>query len=143
MGIQETEYDIKIDRAAPTPCKWGTKRIKLTMNPMICNDPMKSSSRDLPKIFNREIVFVAIAKGKIATESIINNISPETYSVPISESTNLEETSSKAIIGAVRLIPILMLPEVKSFWAMEDAGITIYAVLEISPPATTLIINEM
>ena len=46
-------------------------------------------------------------------------------------------------MGAVRLIPILILPEVKSVCAMDEAGITMYAVLEIRPPATTLIINAM
>jgi hypothetical protein len=68
---------------------------------------------------------------------------PSTYSVPITDSTNLGEDMSNEIIGAVKVNPILMLPVVKSVCAKDEAGMTMYAVLEIRPAATTLIINEM
>jgi folylpolyglutamate synthase/dihydropteroate synthase len=49
MGIQETEYEIRIEIAAPTPLNDGTKRIKLTTNPIICRDPINNSLLDIPK----------------------------------------------------------------------------------------------
>ena len=51
--------------------------------------------------------------------------------------------NSRETMGAVKLMPILMLPEVKSVCDIDEAGITMYAVLETNPPAMMLIIRAI
>jgi hypothetical protein len=142
-GIHDIEYDTKIAIAAPTPSKVCTNKINPTIKPITWREPITRSFLVMPKKLNRDIVFVALAKGKIPAAKINNMTCPYTYSGPITDNTSFGDDKSTEITGAVKLIPILMLPVVKSSWATDEEGITIYAVLEIRPAATTLIIRAM
>jgi hypothetical protein len=65
--------------------------------------------------------------------------SPDIYCVPMIESTNFGEVINAAIIGAVKVRPILVLLEDKSVPDIADAGRTIYAIFKAKPPVATIL----
>src|SRR5690348_11276320 len=110
-------------------------------NVNISIDPSDMSFFDLPKLLNIDIVFSDIQEGKMPIERTSNIVCADTYCGPIIESITLGATIRVAINGAVKLKPILRLPDDKSDIDADDAGIIIYAILVVKPAATRLTIN--
>ena len=90
-----------------------------------------------------DIALNVIEKGKIPIARISNTVSPVTYWAPIIERMNLGATTKAEIIGAVKLSAILIPVDDKSLPVLEEAGITINAMLEAKLPAITLTISEI
>ena len=99
------------------------------------------SNLDLPVLFNFDIIFTVIEDGIIASASMNNTVSADSYSEPINERIDLGITSKATTNGAVRLKLILRLAEVKSFCKVVEGGITIYAMLVAKLATTREIIN--
>ena len=73
----------------------------------------------------------------------ISIVSADKYWLPNKDRINVGEVSIAAIIGEVKLMPILKLPELKSLFDMLDAGMTMYAILETRLPTNTVINSAM
>ena len=97
---------------------------------------------DLFRLFNFDIRFTVMDIGIIANASTININSADSYSLPISESTDPDATRSITTIGVVKLKLSLKPPEERSFLYTFEEGITIYAILEAKLATTRVIINE-
>lgn len=78
-------------------------------------------------------------EGSTAIESTRSTRYPEIYCSPTRDRAYFGATRSPAINGAVRLKLILMLSVDKSLFDVEEAGITMYAMLEAKDP----IINDI
>ena len=92
---------------------------------------------------NFEIAFVTIERGKMVMARTISIVAADKYWLPRKDRINVGEVIKAAIIGEVKLMPILKLPEVKSFFDMLEAGMTMYAILETRLPANTVIKSAM
>ena len=95
------------------------------------------------RLLNLEIDIITIDAGKIPNARTANKGPEEEYCGPIVPSTDDGSDMSAVMIGAVKLSPILMAPVEKSVFDSEDAGITIFAMLEAKLPATMLIIRQI
>jgi len=92
---------------------------------------------------NFEIAFVTIERGKMAMARTISIVSADKYWLPSKDRINVGEVRRAAIIGEVKLMPILKLPEVKSLFDMLEARMSSYYILETRLPTNTLINSAM
>lgn len=122
---EELKYATKIEIAAPTVPNIGTNITKNKKNVTICTVPESNSILELDKLFNLDIIFMVIADGIIANARIRKTISPDSYSAPIKERIAFGTTNKATTIGAVILTLILRLVADRSFFWLDDDGITI------------------
>ena len=133
---------MRIEIAAPRVPYMGTKTKKLIKNTAICTNPLNINILNLLKLLSIDIIFTVIDAGIILIESTYSTVSAFSYTGPIKESIDLGATSNATTIGAVKLRLILRLPGERSFINLDEAGITIYAMLEAKLLAITVIIKE-
>jgi len=138
---EELRYATSIEIAAPIVSYAGTKTKKQIKNVTICTIPVNMSILDLPKLFSFDIMFTVIEEGIMVIASTSNTGSADSYSCPINERIERGTTSKATTIGAVRLRLILRLLDDRSFFKVDEVGITIYAMLEAMLATTIVIIK--
>jgi hypothetical protein len=82
-------------------------------------------------------MFIVIEEEIMARASTNNTVCADLYSGPIKERMDFGITSKATTIGAVKLRLILRLFEDRSFFKVDEDGITIYAML-VAKLATTI-----
>jgi hypothetical protein len=138
-NTDELANAISVEKAAPRVPYWGTKKKKANRKVRISIDPTDIIFFGLSRLLNFDIAFIVILEGKTLTARTNIVASPDTYCVPMIESINFGEVINAAIIGAVKVRPILVLLEDKSVPVMADAGRTIYAIFKAKPPVATIL----
>src|SRR5215211_1650441 len=113
------------------------------MNTAICITPIAIIFLCSSELLNLDIAFITTAVGSIAIDRTNRIVCAVAYSIPIMARILAGATMSAAIRGAVRLKPILRLPDDKSVLDSDEAGITVNDILDARPAPTILIIKAM
>jgi hypothetical protein len=136
----EQMNDSVMEYAAPRLPYCGTNTKKATIKLTTLTDPIAKSFLCSFKLLNFEIAFDNITEGRIPAASITSESATVTYSASRIESILAGNTINAAIIGAVKLKPILRLLEDSSVFIADEAGIAMYARLDPKLLTTKLII---
>ena len=88
-------------------------------------------------------MFTVIDEGIIVIASTKSRFCPDSYSGPTKDKTDLGATSKSTTIGDIRLRLNLRLSEDRSLLTLDEAGITMYAMLKAKLVTKTEIVKAI